>query len=80
MHVTIHEKYPIHVRTVIVGAGLAGISAALNLLKNNYEDFLVFEALDRIGGRCHTIEYENSFLEMGAQVRSKQCLSNLKSF
>ena len=48
---------PIQIRTVIIGAGLAGISTAINLLENNYDYFLVFEALDRIGGRCHTIEY-----------------------
>ena len=48
---------PVEARTVIIGAGLAGISTAINLLENNYDDFLVFEALDRIGGRCHTVEY-----------------------
>lgn len=41
----------IHVKTVIIGAGMAGIAASINLLENNYNDFLVFEALERIGGR-----------------------------
>lgn len=57
-----------HTRTGIVGAGLAGIAASLNFLDNNYTDFLVYEALDRVGGRCNTIEYQESFLEIGAQV------------
>lgn len=56
-----------YTRTVIVGSGLAGIAASLNFLDNKYNDFLVYEALDRVGGRCYTIEYQDSFLEIGAQ-------------
>ncbi len=47
----------VQTKTVIIGAGLAGISTAINLFNNNYTDFLVFEALDRIGGRCCTVDY-----------------------
>ncbi|CAF0922135.1 unnamed protein product [Brachionus calyciflorus] len=53
--------------TVIIGAGMSGISAAVNFLKNGYENFLLFEASDRIGGRIHTIDYEDGILEYGAQ-------------
>ncbi len=45
----------IYTSTVIIGAGISGLSAAVNLLDNNYDDFYVLEALDRIGGRCHTL-------------------------
>jgi monoamine oxidase len=62
------ENNCLHVRTVIVGSGVSGISCANNLLKNDYTDFLIFEALDRVGGRVFTIEHEDSFLEIGAQV------------
>jgi monoamine oxidase len=44
------------VGTVIVGAGMSGISAAIHLLDNNYTDFLIFEASDRIGGRINNIK------------------------
>lgn len=44
----------LYTKTVIVGAGVSGISAAINLLDNEYKDFLIFEALERIGGRVHT--------------------------
>lgn len=44
-------------KTVIIGAGVSGLSTAANLLKHNYEDFLIFEANGRIGGRCHTIPW-----------------------
>ena len=47
---------------------MSGISAATNLLNKNYEDFLVYEALDRVGGRCYTLDYGTSFIEYGAQV------------
>lgn len=58
----------IHTKTVIVGAGVSGISTAISLLKKEYTDFLVFEALDRTGGRVNTIDYADGFLEIGAQV------------
>ena len=44
------------VKTVIIGSGVSGISCGINLLENNYDDWLIFEALDRFGGRCSTIE------------------------
>jgi monoamine oxidase len=44
----------VHVRTAIIGAGASGISAAVNLLNNKYENFLVFEGLERVGGRVCT--------------------------
>lgn len=57
----------ISVKTAIIGSGVAGISCATNLLRNKYEDFIVLEALDRIGGRVYSIDYNDSFLEIGAQ-------------
>jgi monoamine oxidase len=59
----------VNTKTVIIGAGVSGISTAVNLLKKNYNDLLIFEALDRIGGRVNTIDYGDSFLEIGAQVK-----------
>jgi monoamine oxidase len=41
--------------TVIIGAGISGLAAAVNLLENDYDDFFILEALNRIGGRCHTL-------------------------
>lgn len=45
----------IRVKTAIIGAGFSGIAAAVNLLNHGHKDFLVFEALERIGGRVETI-------------------------
>ena len=36
-------------KTVIIGAGVSGITASVNLLNNDYEDFLIIEVDDRIG-------------------------------
>lgn len=38
-------------KILIIGAGMAGLSAANHLLKNNETDFLIVEARGRIGGR-----------------------------
>ena len=66
----------INIKTAIIGSGIAGISTGINLLENNHQDFLIFEACNRIGGRIHTIDFENSFLEMGAQVFTNIYLIN----
>ena len=44
----------IQTKSVILGAGISGIACGINLLKHNFNDFLVFEALERIGGRICT--------------------------
>src|SRR5262245_17634232 len=41
-------------RVVVVGAGLAGMTAALDLRDAGW-DVVVFEARDRVGGRVHTL-------------------------
>ncbi|RNA11718.1 spermine oxidase [Brachionus plicatilis] len=55
------------IQTAIIGAGISGIAAANNLLDHDYEDFLIFEAGHRIGGRCHTFTHGEGILELGAQ-------------
>ncbi|XP_066291171.1 spermine oxidase-like isoform X2 [Branchiostoma lanceolatum] len=52
---------------VIVGAGIAGLSAAVELTKAGFTDVTGLEAMDRPGGRAHTVTalgIEN--LELGA--------------
>ncbi|CAL4063535.1 unnamed protein product, partial [Meganyctiphanes norvegica] len=50
----------------IVGAGVAGLSAAKRLVENGSENILVIEAQDRLGGRVHTVPHGNHVLEFGA--------------
>lgn len=56
------NKYTI----IIIGAGMAGLSAANNLIKNGIEDFLIIEARKRIGGRIISIPMKNHKVELGA--------------
>lgn len=43
-------------RVVILGAGMAGLSAANHLIKNGFTDFKILEARDRIGGRIVSVD------------------------
>ena len=56
-------------KAIIIGAGFAGLAAALQLHKKNI-DFVILEARNRIGGRVfsHTIDpAENLVIELGAE-------------
>ena len=44
-------------RVLIVGAGIAGLSAASTLIQGGLSDVTIYEARDRIGGRIQTIPY-----------------------
>ena len=50
---------------IIVGAGAAGLMAAKNL--SLYFDVTVLEASARIGGRIHSVAWENDLIEGGAE-------------
>lgn len=53
-------------KVLIIGAGMAGLSAANQLVKNGFTDFKILEARNRIGGRIVNINVGNSFIELGA--------------
>lgn len=53
-------------RVVIIGAGMAGLSAANHLIKNGCDDFKILEARNRIGGRIISIEMGPQKVELGA--------------
>lgn len=46
-------------KVVIIGAGMAGLSAANHLIKNGITDFHILEARGRIGGRIVSTELSN---------------------
>lgn len=52
---------------VIVGAGLAGVSAAAKLIENGYDDVVILEAENRMGGRIHSVPFSNGTIDLGAQ-------------
>uniref|UniRef100_T1PJ96 Flavin containing amine oxidoreductase n=1 Tax=Musca domestica TaxID=7370 RepID=T1PJ96_MUSDO len=55
------------VQTVIIGAGLAGLSAASHLIKNGFKRTIILEATDRYGGRINSKHFGDAFCELGAK-------------
>lgn len=53
-------------KVLIIGAGMAGLSAANHLVKNGFKDFKILEARNRIGGRIVNIDIGNNKVELGA--------------
>jgi monoamine oxidase len=51
---------------VVIGGGIAGLAAALELAKNNIST-TVLEAKRRFGGRIHTIRHNGVPVELGAE-------------
>ena len=41
-------------RICIIGGGPAGISTAMYLQKKGYENYVIFERLNKIGGKCYS--------------------------
>lgn len=55
-------------RVIVVGAGLSGLSAARQLLTTFPEiELTVLEALDRVGGRTHTVDINGFAFDEGAE-------------
>ncbi|XP_033742490.1 spermine oxidase-like isoform X2 [Pecten maximus] len=54
---------------IIIGAGIAGVTAANKLFASGYKDVKILEARNRIGGRIHTVSLGPNAcsVEMGAQ-------------
>ncbi|KAK2585864.1 hypothetical protein KPH14_010458 [Odynerus spinipes] len=54
-------------RIIIVGAGSSGIAAASKLFENGFDNILILEAENRIGGRIHTTQFGEYLIDLGAQ-------------
>lgn len=52
--------------TIVVGLGAAGC-AALGKLARRQRSVLGLEAMDRIGGRVHTLPFGHGLVELGAE-------------
>jgi len=46
---------------IIIGAGISGIAAATKLLKNKFNNFIILEAENRIGGRIQTLPFGGNY-------------------
>ncbi|XP_047474133.1 spermine oxidase-like [Penaeus chinensis] len=55
------------VGVVIVGGGLAGLSAAKTLADNGFSDYVLLEAQEHLGGRVYTVREGSITVEEGAE-------------
>ena len=55
-------------KIIIVGAGLSGLSAAVKLVESGFDNILILEAENRVGGRIHSVELsDQGYVDLGAQ-------------
>lgn len=54
-----------HTKVVILGGGVSGISAALNLTASGISDFMMVEARDILGGRAQNAPFADINVELG---------------
>lgn len=52
----------------IIGAGISGVTTAYQLAKKGYTNITILEKDDRVGGKCHSIEYKGKTYEMGTLI------------
>ena len=55
-----------NIRIAIIGAGPAGLSAAMYLEKKGYENYVIYEKQNRVGGKCWSPTFNGKRYEMGA--------------
>lgn len=54
-------------KIVVIGAGASGFAAAAKLISHGFQNVVILEAENRIGGRVHTIQFGANTLDMGGQ-------------
>ena len=65
-----------HFKVIIIGGGLAGLSAAVHLVDHGVSGICVLEAKNNLGGRIKTVALDGSPLELGAQWIHGACTAN----
>ncbi|KAG8187473.1 hypothetical protein JTE90_009542 [Oedothorax gibbosus] len=63
---TTSEQPAVSYKIIIIGAGIAGLSAAHHLVKGGETNFKILEARDRIGGRILSVPVGDEEVEFGA--------------
>ncbi|CAO3654686.1 unnamed protein product [Mucor fragilis] len=59
------EAKSYNTKVVILGGGVSGISAALNLTANGVDDIMMVEARDTLGGRAQDVPFADVNVELG---------------
>jgi monoamine oxidase len=61
------KKRHLEADVVVVGAGLAGLTAARRLVQKGVKSVVVLEARDRVGGRTYTKHRHGTWIDVGGQ-------------
>lgn len=59
-------------RVAIIGAGPAGIAAAIRLRSRGYNDVKIYESAGRVGGKAMTVEIDGRHYDLGAALINSQ--------
>ena len=52
----------------IIGAGMSGLHMALSLKDRGYKNVTIYEAADRVGGKCYTKTVDGCAIDFGAGI------------
>ena len=66
------ERGSRNLRIAIIGAGVAGLSAAQRLKDLGYRDITIYEKEDRVGGKVLSYRHKGRVYELGALWSSGQ--------
>ena len=58
---------PARAGAIVIGAGVSGLKAALDLLSQGIAPVTILEARARVGGRVETLQTQYGPVELGAQ-------------
>lgn len=61
-------EHLVHPRIAVIGAGMAGILTAIELRRHGYEDFVVYEKADRLGGTWRENTYPGLACDVPAHL------------
>lgn len=58
-------------QVIIIGAGMSGLSAFIKLTEAGFNNILIVEASNRVGGRINTISFRMILFEIFGSVAGK---------
>ena len=62
---------PLNTRVAIIGAGVSGLTAAMELKKRGFTQVTVFEKKDRVGGKTLSHVYRGTYFDIGSMMFSR---------
>ena len=68
-------SHPLNTRIAIIGAGPAGLSAAMELAELGYRNVVVFEKEPQVGGKCRSFIHEGRAYDLGANLTTPRYTS-----